>query len=178
MWKRLLNLAIILGSPVVVIVIVRGRHEHSVPHLDDDNPAGRIAAIRALNGPPPNELLHDEDPDVRLVAVSRLTNHADHLRALRDPHPGVRREAAWGLTQGGARACPFLREALQDKDPHVRAGAAQAILDMRHPKLFEPYSAVPSPRSEMPDLVRILIGLQNDSDPEVRRWVFKALKHW
>lgn len=135
--------------------------------------AERVAAIRAGSVGVNRllEALKDEDADVRLVAVMHVQGRGLRgqecvpalIRALKDPHAGVRHEAAESLCWIGKPAVQALCEALLDPDPHVRAGAALALGDVDDKDR----------RDRSPDEVRTLQGLLKDlladKDPEVRK---------
>src|SRR5438270_5056112 len=105
-------------------------------------PAERVAAIRDSGGSPAMDLLlaalKDEDADVRIVAAQHLRGEgwrgsekaAALVDALKDPHSGVRREAAEALCSMASDASPALCEALKHPSPRVRAGAALALGDV------------------------------------------------
>ena len=144
-----------------------------VPRLDDDNPAVRAAAIRSFRGGSRQliPLLADRGPDVRLLAVRRIGEATLLIGALNDAHPGVRREAAWTLSEQGAHSWPVLRKALTDENPRIRAGAALALA-------YTPAHKEPElvPSREQGGFVPILQELQCDPNPEVRRNAMLALQ--
>jgi HEAT repeat protein len=181
----------LIGAGPVLLVFCVWRVHHALwspqnARLDDENPAVRAAAIRSLP-PRGNEdlvikMLEDEDADVRLVAVMALDwgNNADagsvakraraFVRALGDELLHVRREAAWALSWLGSASWPALREALEDQNPRIRAGAALSFT-YRHPKeestlLWE---------EKRIDFYSLLERLTNDPDAEVCKYARKAL---
>jgi vesicle coat complex subunit len=158
-----------------------------VPRLDDESPGVRAAAIRALprkgNEARLIQMLEDEDSDVRLVAIMALVEPYHErendcgalraralVRALGDDQLSVRREAAWSLSFLGPDSWPVLREALEDDNPRVRAGAALA-LTYRHPKAPNTWPS----KQQLEDFRRLLQRLTADSDPEVRHNATVAL---
>jgi HEAT repeat protein len=159
-------------------------HSSRVHGLADDRPASRAAAIRKMSRTGNEQLLiarlHDDDADVRLLAVERLGGPGPQgdararalIPLLQDEHAGVRREAAWSLGLIGPDAWPALREALGDESPRVRAGAALALGDAYQHK--EP---APWPSREAPNIVPVLRPLLDDPDPDVRRHVKRALDY-
>src|SRR5262245_3927743 len=66
--------------------------------LRDPDPAVRAGAVRDMPHQGNQHLLvaalRDEDADVRLVAVGRVGDAEALVQALKDPHAGVRRQAA------------------------------------------------------------------------------------
>jgi vesicle coat complex subunit len=179
----------VLGGVLIVAAVVAALVGASVfgqrkalATLDDPNPAVRLAAVRAMsregNIVPLLKALHDEDADVRLVAVQRLggpgrngdTRARALIEALRDPHKGVRREAAEALYFTGSEAVPLLVEALKNPDPHVRGGAALALSDVAAPKDGRPRST-----EEANLVIPALEKLTQDEDAEVRRNAEQAL---
>ena len=77
---------------------------------------------------------HDEDAEVRSVALRALTHHPDPevyaclIRSLDDPNPCVRVNATVALGQrDDPRACLRLRDGTHDPHPEVRARAADAL---------------------------------------------------
>jgi HEAT repeat protein len=188
MWKRCLVIALLVAVAVLSVVMVRRwQRVRLEARLGDEDPAVRAAAIRALPLDGNEELiikmLQDEDADVRLVAVAALarpygerpdvpgTRRAQALvGALRDPHLGVRRSAVWSLSSLGRKAWPTIREALQDKDPLVRAWAARALGG------YSPHEEPPPSREEKQELIRLLLPLTRDPDPNVRDSADETLK--
>jgi HEAT repeat protein len=152
--------------------------------LREMTPAERVAAIRDTGGNADVDFLlaalKDEDADVRIVAAQHL--HRDGWRgaeraaalvaALRDPHTGVRREAAESLCRIGPDASSALCEALKDPDPRVRAGAALALGDVG----FGMGDRRPRAKGEEQIIEPILKELLNDDDPEVRKNAAHTLK--
>ncbi|HJL25680.1 MAG TPA: HEAT repeat domain-containing protein, partial [Polyangiaceae bacterium LLY-WYZ-15_(1-7)] len=108
------------------------------------------------------------------------------LRALRDPDPAVRREAADAAGAVRLRAAgPLLAEWLEDPDPDVRAGAARALGRIGDPRpvpslvraLGDASAAVRRAAvvalaamgdEEGVEVVVPLLGRLDDDDPEVR----------
>jgi HEAT repeat protein len=161
----------------------RSRTRTSV-RLDDESPAVRAAAIRSFRGDRRLlvKMLDDEDSDVRQVAVMALVEPYQEneggsgaeraralVRALGDERLSVRREAAWSLSWLGPGSWPVLREAMEDKNPRIRAGAALA-LTYGHPMRETRWSW----RNEG-GFRPLLERLTTDPDPEVRKNATKAL---
>jgi HEAT repeat protein len=170
---------VVFGLFVWAGFIQLGRHRS----LTDPDPALRAEALRRLDPKSSDQpfiaALTDEDPDVRLLALQRLgwAGPGDAARAhaltplLNDKHIGIRREAARSLGDMGPNAWPSLREALQDPNPRLRAGAALAL-----DRACNPWKEHPWPRDESPTIVPILKELLNDEDPEVRHNAEEAMK--
>src|SRR5262245_15669591 len=144
-------------------------HDPYRPGFHDPNPAVRAQAIRDL----PFEsrdpavislLLHDENPDVRMVAAMRMQSWTDGrplILALKDEHAGVRREAAKALA--ATADWQALSDALHSEDARVRVGAVQAVLSTG---LFaKSYWGKAKPPAFGPMLLDL--G-KNDPDPSVR----------
>src|SRR5205823_1035020 len=134
-WLVWSAVAVAFGLDVGAWVLIqRPWHDWRVEALNDESPAVRAAAIRALpregNEERLIDRLRDENSDVRLVAAARLGGPGPKgaerawalIRLLGDEHLGVRRDAAWALSHIGPEAWPAIREALQDTSPIVRAG--------------------------------------------------------
>lgn len=151
--------------------------------LQDKNPAVRAAAIRKL-GPSVDaqlliDALADEDPEVRILAAGRLGDSGPKaferaqalVKALKDKHAGVRRQAAWSLSLVGSEAWPPLREALRDESAEVRATALLALSYAYYHKEPNPW-----PRQEAADITLFVDELLDDPDPEVRQRAQKVLK--
>lgn len=165
-------------------------------HIDDirnraalhhKSPAVRAAAIRAL----PNgccddlliERLHDDDADVRLVAVAKIgdqfgynsrgANPAQMASALAplldDDHKAVRREVAWSLSAIGADAWPVVQSALRDDNARVRLAALQAIDFTSQWKVDKSFA-------KNGEVYRIVEPLSQASDAEVRNAAAAELK--
>jgi HEAT repeat protein len=182
-WLVWSMIAAMAGLIIVVFVLVpRLGHHRQVEALNDESPAVRAAAVRALPREGNEQLLidrlKDADPDVRLLAAQRLGGRGPKgaerawaiIGILNDAHIGVRREAAWSLGVIGADAWPALRKALDDENPRVRAGAALALEDAYKHKEPEPW-----PSQQAKEIAPILKKLLSDADPEVRRNAEEAL---
>jgi hypothetical protein len=189
MKKRWLVLAAVVGAVLGIVVAGHWPQERFIARLDDDSPAVRAAAIRALplhgNEGRIIKMLEDEDADVRLVAAMALANpylerqdsngalRAKALvSALKDQSLAVRREAAWSLSWLGSPAWSLLKEALTDPDPHVRAGAALAARFYHYHKDFD-HKFGPSADFEFH-----LERLQHDPDLEGRKNAKPALRDY
>jgi len=172
----LLTAAAVLGLVLVVWVVAPWfQRDRLVQGLHDENPAVRAAAIRRLPWGSDEALLierlTDDDDDVRLLAAERLGGEGPNgeerawalVRSLKDPHAGVRREAARSLGLIGPDAWPAIREALNDADARVRMGAAIALEDACSPKQLKR----PWPSRESDVVVPALRELLDDADPEV-----------
>ncbi|MFB6838284.1 HEAT repeat domain-containing protein [Streptomyces sp. NPDC056361] len=83
-------------------------------------------------------LAHDASPRVRVAALQCLARHARDTpdvraafeRALDDPYPAVRQQAAGRLLaqpEGSARVMAMLRDDLRDEDPDTRVRALSAL---------------------------------------------------
>jgi len=89
MYKRW-QIWLLGGAAVgVVILVIANRSNQPVYSLDDDNPAFRAAALRKMSGKTDTRLLiralDDNDTDVRLLAIERLSASADgSVRFIRD----------------------------------------------------------------------------------------------
>jgi hypothetical protein len=174
----LIIIGIALGA--VIVNVPRGG---SVASVRDENPAGRVEAIRAMGWHGDAnvfiEALRDENADVRLLAAEHLgggdftdgRQTAALIAALKDPHAGVRRAAAESLCSIGPASAPALIKALTDPDRRVRAGAALALGDVGLHK---------ESRQRAPDEVQTITPLLNrlldDEDAEVRRNAADTLK--
>ncbi len=113
------------------------------------------------------------------------------LLAIQDPHPNVRRLAAKALGQiGEIGAVDFLIQLLNDSDRGVRATAAIALGNYRHPmvaqKIMDAYSAGASisARTDMifalahiNDILAVpfLVAHAKDPDPAIRAAIMLAL---
>jgi HEAT repeat protein len=129
---------------------LRQRQAKAVLH--GETPALRVAAIRSMGNSGDVAILiqalHDPDADVRMVAAQRLGFLREGARkatmpliqAFKDPHIGVRQEAAWALADIGADAVPYLAEALADPDPRVRKWITRAMLAMTNPMMGRAWS--------------------------------------
>jgi HEAT repeat protein len=182
-WRIGLVVVLVLGVCGAVFGPGWLRHRRRVAALRDPSPAVRAAAIRALARERASHLLvrmiEDEDADVRLLAVMRLGERGPKavewvralVEALDDPQAGVRREAAWSLGAVGAASAPALQQALQDKRPRVRAGAARALLGACSWKDPDPW-----PVQQAKVIVPLLKRLLSDKDAEVRGNAAMALK--
>jgi HEAT repeat protein len=172
MGKLWLGLALIGALLVVGGVVVNFRLGRSAPRLDDPDPAVRAAAVRGITGDRHIlvKMLDDEDPDVRLLVVERLGDAEALVRALKDEHAGVRREAAYCLAGLGAAACPAICKALEDESPRVRAAGALAVMSIRYRKDYW------GP-AECKAFSSALKRLRNDRDPDVRRQAAEALRY-
>jgi HEAT repeat protein len=201
--------ALILGLVALAVAYPLGP---AVNRLRDPNPAARAAAVRAARSPSLLvEALRDENADVRLLAAMQLQGGPGRgaetaralVAALRDPHVGIRREAAAALGSVGPASWPVLREALADPDPRVRAGAAVALSwdetkDWRdrgpeEVKLFLPslsalakdgdsdvrlaaVGALGRYSTASPDAVAALCGAAKDPDSKVQETAVKYLE--
>jgi HEAT repeat protein len=153
------------------------------PHPRDPDPAVRVAAIRDASGTVSvnllMEALHDEDADVRMVAVQRLHWQARDaarsvpalIETLKDPHSGIRQETAQTLAEIGPPAGPALIEALRDPNPLIRAGAALALAGVGKAMGLGRERAA----GEAEAIEPILRELLQDEDPQVRRNAALAL---
>ena len=175
--------------PILTFSLPDGEYT-SLPHggytatLDDPNPAVRAAAVRATGWHGHVDLLtralHDEDADVRLVAIMYLRWRREEagpsakalIALLKDEHESVRREAIEALSAIGAPAVPALMEALADPDPRVRAGAIEGLGNVGRPK--EGRKRSPEERAL---LIPVLEKLQEDEDPGVRQKAVGLLRH-
>jgi HEAT repeat protein len=128
---------------------------HALPGLrhmlQTGDPDIRMWAVRALtvSGSPSSrsllrETLADSDPDVRACAALGLGELAAAeasnplVRLMADESVFVARIASNALIQIGQPAIPVLIEALSDKSPAVRAGAARALVPL------ESHDAIPA----------------------------------
>jgi HEAT repeat protein len=176
---RRLKLAVVaLGLLLVVAVALSVSRHRWAAALTDENPAIRAAAVRAMSWVGHNELLiaalDDEDADVRLLAAQRVEKCEPLVRALKDRHAGVRREAAYSLGRLATASCPYLYQALEDNHPRVRAGAARALLSWHdEPKRMHEWTP-----DEEQVLVPLLCPLVGDSDEEVRRLAVVLLERF
>lgn len=169
---------------VLSLVVILWHRDYQLENeLQDENPAIRAAAIRRLNRENHLQLLmnglKDQSPDVRLLAVQRLgglgPQGAERATALilllKDVNAGVRREAAWSLGLIGPDAWPALRDALNDENPLVRAGAALALNDAYQHKNPDPW-----PSRESKAIIPILSELLNDTNQKVKQTANLALE--
>jgi HEAT repeat protein len=143
----------------------------------DTNPAVRVAAIRdvkeSIHINLLIEALHDEDAEVRMVAVQRLHWQAREaansvpslIETLKDKHAGIRLEAAKTLSEIGPPAGKALIEALRNPDSLVRSGAALALAGVGKAMGLGRVRA----DGEAEAIVPILKELLQDEDLEVRR---------
>jgi HEAT repeat protein len=95
------------------------------------------------------------------------------IQAFKDPHIGVRQEAAWALADIGADAVPYLAEALADPDPRVRKWITRAMLAMTNPMMGRAWSP-----EQVDKIAPALRPLLDDEDPEVRdyvKWTLESL---
>jgi HEAT repeat protein len=185
--RQVIRTAVMLALPAGILAAGYALRTHlpfpRTYDLGSPNPAERAAAVRAMGypGDVPRLLgaLHDENADVRLLAAEHLGGRgpqsAERTRGLidvlKDPHAGVRREAAEALSSIGADAVPALCEALADPDPRVRAGAALALSDVAEPK-----GGRERTREELSTVTPLLKKLVDDGDAEVRKNAAAALR--
>jgi HEAT repeat protein len=110
-------------------------------------------------------------------------------RALSDPSPGIRAEAARSLTshESGALAAEALRDALSDSDAGVRAAAARALGVLRVSASASEVAALAADpdaevrlqvlhaldRLDRPRAAAVAVGMQADSDARVSRLAVK-----
>ncbi len=161
-------LGLVLGC--VVVTVWRAGYGRGLYH---ESPAVRAAAVRGLSREGNERLLiralEDEDADVRILAAQGLWGPGRRgpergralVRALDDPHLGLRREAAWSLGSIGADAWPALEAAMGHKSARVRSAAALALV----------FSAFQKVRGHWPSaatMARPLRELRHDPDGEVR----------
>jgi HEAT repeat protein len=147
-WPTILKVAVPLAMIVAVVAFVFWRrHERWDKALSDPREAVRADAIRRMSREGNEELLiaalKDDNVDVRLLAVQRLTGPGPKakeraralIESLADDRPSVRREASWSLSYIGREVLAPLQEALKDDNPLIRAGAALALEDARRHKI-------------------------------------------
>ncbi len=116
------------------------------------------------------DCLQDVDSQVRRSAAyalgcqkPRTTRSQLALdKALGDPEPAVRQNAAWALSQFGETALPSLRRALRDADSLVKRDAASALLMMKD-------------GDKVHELLRDLLPLCRDTNSEVQRAALNVL---
>jgi HEAT repeat protein len=112
-------------------------------------------------------------------------------RALSDPSPGIRAEAARSLTshESGALAAEALRDALSDSDAGVRAAAARALGVLRVSASASEVAALAADpdaevrlqvlhaldRLDRPRAAAVAVGMQADSDARVSRLAVKLV---
>lgn len=172
-FRQLVWIAAILLMVVGLIANVMVWLDHSKylqqvePCSDDASPdrelAVRLTAVRAQNSREALvKALKDESADVRLLAVQKVRDVAPLIDAFRDPHEGVRAQAAISLYYCGPSAIPALLEALKDDDQRVREGAALALDNPAHEKYFEKEWS----EAHLKDLVK---KAKNDEDEFVRK---------
>jgi HEAT repeat protein len=184
-WPGWATAAVAFGPPIVAFAIVFWPwHPRWEEALRDPNPAVRAAALRKMSRDGNEQLLidalKDENADVRFLAAEKLRGQGPKgaerasalCRALEDDRYWVRREAAWSLSWIGPEAWPALREALNDENPLVKAGAALALRDACHHKESRD---CPWPARESEAVAPELRRLRSDADPEVSRRAQKAL---
>jgi HEAT repeat protein len=184
-WPAWLLLAAAAGALVALLSAGGVQRRRVADDLKADHPAVRAAAVRALARAGRQDLLlgalADPDADVRLLVVERLGGPGpgaeDRVRALvkalADPHGGVRREAANTLCALGPEAAPALYEALEDYNPRVRAGAAWAFQGKCALTPKEPRRRA---AGEVKRILPVLCRLTRDPDVEVRRNAVRALR--
>lgn len=177
-----LALVMVIAACVLAFIVKGPRPAFLAPSLRDENPAVRMAALRKLDNERDVgrliEALADENADIRLVAAQKLGGGKQSVDCriealmpmLKDPHAGVRREAAESLGRFGSESSAVLCAALKDEDPRVRAGAALALDSSRRFK---------SPCNRSPDeILRIkplLYQLLRDENAEARRNAISAI---
>ncbi len=151
------------------------RSDSLVNTLDDlenlwDVPAAdQIRFARAIT-----ELLDHPQPQVRAAAAAALgrlgqpESAAPLAARLADPSKIVWRAAAWALRRLGndGKNVEVIKQALQDKDPRVRRGAARIFA-------YQFYGM-----DERKDLADLLISLSNDPDLWTRLQALKTLRQW
>jgi HEAT repeat protein len=180
MAKRLLGWLLAAAALGILIGLFVGwgmRHPRWTNRLNDESPAVRAAAVRALarSGQRDRLLgaLKDPDPDVRVLAADALggegpqgPERAEALgEALGDEHAAVRRQAARSLVLIGHEAWPAVHKALLDTDSRVRAGAVRALNRPR--RVMEEIEYWQARKVEI--LIPILTRLLRDKDPDARR---------
>jgi HEAT repeats len=140
--------AVALGLVTAALAVRGFERKPYQPALNDPNPAVRVDALRRLPHGTSDEALiealHDEDPDVRWVAVERLGYHGSDGKAaarakvliplLLDDCAYVRQQVAWSLAYiGRPTAWPLLEHAMRDLNPRLRSEAARALPDVNWP---------------------------------------------
>ncbi len=129
--------------------LARGADPAALPLLldalrDEDAEVRRGAASALCEAPDPRALpallalLDDDEQTVRAegaLALAALTDERAipplQAQLAREPHPYVRRRVAWALSFfAPPKARPLLIGCLRDEDPHVRATAADALVDL------------------------------------------------
>jgi HEAT repeat protein len=187
-WVGWFAITAVLGLCVIWIIWPQIKQERWKVALNDENPAVRCAAVRALAKAGRPDLLIDaiKDPnaDVRILAADALgrigpdpAKSAVALAgALGDEHIGVRREAAYSLTWLCPESWPALEEAVRDNNSKVRAGALSAIAQLYHNKFYQ-CSRMPSwPIDKLEAIAPLIEKMKDDKDPEVRRNAASLLK--
>jgi HEAT repeat protein len=177
MNKRLIaSVAIMLVLVCAVVVFLKYRQPRWTPSFQNENPAIRLAAVRLMSRTKDADqliqALKDADADVRLVAAQRLGGEGPEapkriqalVAALADPHAGVRWEAAESLASIGPEVGTTLMQALQEKNSHVRAGAALVLGLPRRPKDLRWQSPL-----EERLIAPLLCSALKDENAEVRR---------
>lgn len=172
---------VISGLLIVTAIHWPWKPHLAKPHYDlhDKNPAIRAAAVPKLIGSDDErlviEMLDDEDPDVRLLAVQKLgvdgPGGAALIRMLGDERKMVRREAIVILSYKRPGALAALEAGLQDKNPLIRSGSAQALFIDRYDKEQSYWK-----KEEAMNVIPILRDLLNDENAEVRENAVKALE--
>ncbi len=179
-WLLILGGLLILG--LCYVVHGRWRHSQFVKALHDHDPVVRMDAVRkaATNGEHDLliEALHDEDPDIRYIATWNLrvgSKNSKTIRALlkasKDPHSYVRKEALDILRYSPAEARKFIYQGAEDDDPGIRAGAAYALIYI--PRLgsgmMGRMDPPPRPPEERETVVSLMTRLLKDDNLEVRK---------
>jgi HEAT repeat protein len=185
----------VLGLLVVWITLPRIMLERWKSAVNDENPAVRCAAVRALAKAQRPDLLIDaiKDPnaDVRILAADGLgmrilsddgkgpkpaERAAALAGALGDDHIGVRREAAYSLTWLCPQSWPALEEAVRDNNPRVRAGALSAIAKLYGNKYYLSSMMPGWPIDKLEAIAPLIEKMKDDKDPEVRQNAALLLK--
>lgn len=142
------------GAVAALAGMGQGAWPALVPLLSDPSHRVRVGAARALEASGwtpanPNETFAYRSAlgDWEAVAAMGPVAAPFLAEALRDPHPGVREEAARALGRcGDAGSAPYLRDLLAlDPEEEVRAAAAGSLGELAGPQ------AVPSLREALSD---------------------------
>lgn len=121
--------------------------------IDDQNQQVRVLALDALG-----QMARPRQPAATTGLGPEIWPIL--IRAFKDEHEDVRRQAASGFYRDETAAVPLLRSALKDSDPKVRLGAAKALREMG-----------PDAKDASGDLVLAL----KDPDSDVRDQAITAL---
>jgi HEAT repeat protein len=171
----LLTFGLVVGPLLVALAVRLWPDRCWERELQDGDPAVRAQAVRDMPHGGNQHLLvaalRDEDADVRLLAVSRVGEAEALVQALKDPHAGVRRQAAEALGWIVPGAWPALRDGMADPDPRVRAGSALAIRCSFQLRKDDP----PWSSEELQAIAQALTELLKDDKVEVRKNANRAL---